>query len=161
MGGCTWQLRGITCLFQYDEDKTYSTCLAVLLHTLIPQSCFGRFFLYFCIKAYFARGMLRKSDLQAAWFSISAWRHRADDGPVSFGFTSVITSDHWSEAEWIRATFCLLKLTKILLWDLFKTRKTEASSQTVLSLFMRKWRVEPWSRWSRGKNVSWERCYCV
>lgn len=118
-------------------------------------------FLYFCIKAYFARDMLRKSDLQAAWFSISAWRHRADDGPVSFGFTSVITSDHWSEAEWIRATFCLLKLTKILLWDLFKTRKTEASSQTVLSLFMRKWRVEPWSRWSRGKNVSWERCYCV
>lgn len=119
---------------------------------------------YFFVLLY--QGIFCKRHVEKIWFTGSMILNfclapPCRRWPVSFGFTSVITSDHWSEAEWIRAMFCLLKLTKILLWDLFKTRKTEASSQTVLSLFMRKWRVEPWSRWSRGKNVSWERCYCV
>lgn len=95
------------------------------------------------MKAYFARDMLGKSDLQAAWFSISARRHHADDGPVSFGFTSVNASDRWREAKWIRATFCLLKLTQILFWDLFKTRKN-GGVQSNRPVFVHE-QVESWA----------------
>lgn len=80
-------------------------------------------FVWFGIKACFASDMLGKSDLQAAWFSISAWRHHADDGPVSFGFTPVIASDRWREAKWIRATFCLLQLTQTSVLRSFKNQE--------------------------------------
>lgn len=144
-------------------------CFNVIMEEYMAQShCVVVVFCYmklgledYCIKAYFARDILRKPDLQAAWFSFLAWRHRADERLVSFGFTWVTTSDLWCEAKWIGATFFLLKLTRILFWDLFKTRKMEVSTQTFLSLFMCKWWVEPWSRWSQGKNVSGKRCYCV
>lgn len=38
---------------------------------------------------------------------ISAWRRRAGDESVSFGFTSAIASDRWSETERIREIFSL------------------------------------------------------
>lgn len=78
--------------------------------------CFGA-------KSCLEEAMLGKSDLLAARFLLSAWRHHAGNGSVSFGFTSVIAFDCWREAKRIGATFCLLELNRIPFRDLFKTRK--------------------------------------
>lgn len=68
----------------------------------------------------FTYKLLQEARWSKIWFTrqhdsqFQPGRHRADDGPVSSGFTPAIAPDRWGEAEWIRATFCLLVLTKIL-----------------------------------------------